>query len=346
MSNGAQNSPTTASPKLKTAEEELKEALRRRDVQQMIESAGSWMSDAMNAWSDDDFAKVAVLAPLAVEHLGKAVLWQKNPVLVVPLTADAEASLVKLATTPSISDPKLRTVGLKLLLTRLEAVVGTLPLPASRRTRMVEIRNGAMHVGASAETSRHILIDALTVCNLLLNHLKHDPDIFYGDHNFNVKELIAQGRSEVQHRVAAKFAHARRHLTLLEERLGETVFQIATEQLEDEMTYADNKGEWGVPWACPECGSHGRLTGSIDLSEEDDPFFDPEDPHNSPYTGVWEVTLHPDGFSCNVCRLSLGGRDELAAGRLPSSTIGVDPDDLGPDFNPEREAQRLYGVRD
>ncbi|MBL1080355.1 hypothetical protein JK358_38775 [Nocardia sp. 2] len=86
---------------------------RERDVAHLVESASGWMGEALDAWSDDDYAKVSLLAPLAVEHLGKAVLWQVNPVLVVPLSPDAEASLVKLATTPGLTDPKLRTVGLK-----------------------------------------------------------------------------------------------------------------------------------------------------------------------------------------------------------------------------------------
>jgi hypothetical protein len=203
------------------------EAIRRRDVEQLVQSASVWMGEAMDAWSDEDYMKVALLAPLAVEHLGKAVLWKENPVLVVPLLQDAEASLVKLATAPTLADPKLRTVGLKLLLSRIEAVIGALPLSAARRNRMVDVRNGAMHVAASA-TSRYVLIDSLTVCNVFLERVGWEPARFYGDHEHNVRHLVAQGRSEVQHRVAAKLARARKNLTLLEERLGEALFQETT----------------------------------------------------------------------------------------------------------------------
>jgi hypothetical protein len=77
----------------------------------LISSAARWMNDALNAWAVDDYGKVAVLAPLAVEHLGKAALWRENPVLVIPLSPDAEASLFSLATQPDLASPKLRTVG-------------------------------------------------------------------------------------------------------------------------------------------------------------------------------------------------------------------------------------------
>ncbi|MEV0361610.1 hypothetical protein [Nocardia fusca] len=66
--------------------------------------------------------------PLAVEHLGEAVLWKKNPVLVVPLAPEAETSLVELATVPSLTDPKHRTIGLELLLSRIDTAIGALPL--------------------------------------------------------------------------------------------------------------------------------------------------------------------------------------------------------------------------
>lgn len=59
----------------------------------LVASAATWMREALSAWAEDQFGKVAALAPLGVEHLGKAVLWRANPVLLLPLSSDAEASL-------------------------------------------------------------------------------------------------------------------------------------------------------------------------------------------------------------------------------------------------------------
>lgn len=74
--------------------------------------AGAWLSDAMDAWSDEATDKVAALAPLAVELAAKAMLWQVNPTLLVPLDRQYEASLVQLATDPRLSGENVRTVGL------------------------------------------------------------------------------------------------------------------------------------------------------------------------------------------------------------------------------------------
>ena len=43
-------------------------------VASMVGSAASWIQDALGVWARDDYAGVAVLVPLAVEHLGTAVL--------------------------------------------------------------------------------------------------------------------------------------------------------------------------------------------------------------------------------------------------------------------------------
>ena len=46
------------------------------------------MQEAFAAWAEDDFPG-RTLAPLAVEHLGKAVLSNANPALLVPFSQDA-----------------------------------------------------------------------------------------------------------------------------------------------------------------------------------------------------------------------------------------------------------------
>lgn len=317
-----------------------------------MRSAAQWMDDALNAWAEDDFGKVAVLAPLAIEHLGKAVLWRQNPVLVVPLTADAENSLFSLATQPDLANPRLRTVGLSILLRRLDQLLGGLPIDQKQRSRMVEIRNGAMHVGSPAQ-SRHVLVDCLAVCNLLLERLDKDFRSFYGDHYHNVRALLDEKRTEVGHRVTAKRARARRRLGELEERLGDEVFQETTDRLEERAADVLRPDDFGSGLdakdaECPECGSKGRLFGYADVSADVD--FEVESIGNGEYESYpvagWLVTFAPQTFACNVCRLTLHGPQELSEAELPSSRHEVDPRDLGEDFDPECFADSHYGIHD
>lgn len=293
----------------------------------------------MRAWSDEDYTKLAVLAPLAVEHLGKAVLWRRNPVLLVPLTQDAEPALVVLATKPDLASPKLRTVGLALLLGRLERILGTLPVDAKQRKRLVDVRNGAMHAGSPAQ-SRHVLLDALLLCHVLLEHLDEDPKKFFGDHHSSAVLLLDQKRSEVGHQVAAKRARARRRLTELEERLGEELLAEMCSRLEEEAPFVLDPDDFGVDLnaveaRCPECGLKGRLIGRVDVTEEVD--FDVEPLGGGHYDavpyGYLAVALAPQAFACNVCQLTLRGIAELAEAGLPAAPHEVAPEDLGDDFD-------------
>ncbi|WP_280498196.1 hypothetical protein [Nocardia farcinica] len=320
------------------------EALRLVGSDQLVRSAAKWIREAMDAWTEDDHQKVAMLAPLAVEHLGKAVLWKKHPALLVPLEKGAEASLIVLVKAPRLSDPKLKTVGLRLLLSRIDAAIAPLPLDKPRRDRMVDIRNGAVHVAASA-TSRHVLIDSLTVCTFLLEQLaQSDWDLckFYGEHQANVTKLLEQGGSEIQQRVMVKIARARKGLEDLEDRVGEALFEEMVERLEEEAAEAiDLENHWAVNRVCPVCEREGRLAGVIDM----DPHMEYDDPDENglteAYTYGWDITLSPTDFTCHVCRLRLHGVQELAVAGLPSDAIAVDEYDLGPDFDPDQEAERL-----
>jgi hypothetical protein len=318
----------------------------------MVESASRWMQDALTAWAEDDFPKVATLAPLALEHLGKAVLWNANPALLVPLSQDAEASLFILVERPDLSAPKLRTIGLKIVLGRLEALLGGLPIDAKQRTRMVDTRNGAIHVG-SAEQSRYVLIDALTVCVPLLARLSTTAEWFYGDHKINADGLLKEKRTEVDHVVAAKRAKARMLLQRLEVQLEPDEFEEVTSTRAGAAEYVIDPNDFGsfgnmysIARDCPECGSEGRLIGTVDVTHE----------ANYEQVGVddfvirgpdyYFIDLIPSAFACNVCKLTLHGQQELTACGLPSSRMDVQDYQLGPDFDPRTAAEAMYGMRD
>jgi hypothetical protein len=306
-------------------------------------SAAKWMSEALKAWAEDDHAKVAVLAPLAVEHLGKAALWKINPVLVVPLSQDAEHSLVSLATKPDMADPRLRTISLAILLRRLEQIIGTLPIDKKKCGRMVEIRNGAMHVGLPAQ-SRYVLLDSLALIKVLLHQMEEDPKAFYGDHYLSACFLLDEKRTEVGHKVAAKHARARLHLSDLEERLGDSAFQEVTATLEEQAGDLLDPDDFGidlhgVDQLCPECGSKGRLFGRVDAAAEPDWDVSPlgNGQYETYFAGVeWTIMLYPQAFACNVCRLTLSGTEELNESDLPAVGQEIQLEDLDEDFDLER----------
>ncbi|MDT7621646.1 MAG: hypothetical protein QOF99_2547 [Pseudonocardiales bacterium] len=330
------------SPKNNEIDEFLMAHNKRDPVAELVRSAKKWFAAAFGAWSEEDYEKVAVLAPLAVEHLGKAVLWAKNPVLLVPLTADSEGSLLELASNPDLTSPRLRTIGLNLVLGRLEKILDGLPVDRERRTNIVRVRNGAVHVGSAPE-SRQILVDCIELNGSLLAQLGQDPQGFYDEYYPSVVYLLDKKRTEVQQRVAAKLARARQHVQRLERSLGRETFQEAKDRLEisaSELFSGSDYGAecWDIGAVCPGCGAKGRILGAIDLDSVVD--VDVESNSDGTYSSYpiyagWNASMDPWAFACNVCKLFLNDSDELGEVALPSSLYEIQLDELGDDFDPE-----------
>ena len=66
-------------------------------VKDLITRAQHRANNALTAWNDNDYDSACVMAPIAVELLGKAALWSINPALLASVTGnDGEKSLVTL----------------------------------------------------------------------------------------------------------------------------------------------------------------------------------------------------------------------------------------------------------
>lgn len=195
------------------------------EAQLLLDRSRTWLSDAMDAWSDGETAKVVALAPLAVELAAKAMLWQTNPTLLVPLDRQHEHSLIELATNPNLSTEKLRTVGLGEALNRAVAIASKEPkVDQRRRQRIVNCRNGALHVGtADVDLSRHVLTDCIGLLAWSLNHLELSEPDFFGSHLDDCRALQDQSRTEIQRAVQAKLSNHRKRYERLTQSLDDAL---------------------------------------------------------------------------------------------------------------------------
>lgn len=313
----------------------------------LIIGAKRWIREALDAWTEDDQAKVALMAPMAVELLGKATLWRENPVLLVQLNDRHELSLFLLSTRPDLATKGVKTIGLQIVLNRLIKLLGDLPVVKDRREHMVDVRNGAVHIGVG-EQSRFVLLDCLTVVGVLLERLGIERKDFYGPHIDTVEALLDERKSEISRQVTVKMAMARARLTRLEEILGEPAFEKATDELEEQRWTLDpddfvTRGG-GVEVACPECGSKARLFGDVDVSGEADYDVEPlgGDQYKTIAAPYWQVRLGPKTFFCMVCNLQLHGTQELAEAGLPARYFDISNEDLGPDFDLGGHIRAMY----
>lgn len=330
---------------------------RVRGATNLFSAAASRISESLTAWVDGDFDRAAASAPTAVELIAKATLWQVHPTLLVPLDTKQEAALVALATEPSLDSPSLRTIGLRVALGRLTRVYGDLPVPGKRQDRLIDCRNGSLHVGTlprtgenSAEVlTRQVLADSLTLCNFLLGHLGNEMQDLYGDKRALVDGLLKEQGSEVEHRVARLLAQAEEKVARWRTHVDdEAIWETSAEELEAAAPDAYSPELFGhemggIEQECPACGFKGRLLGRVDV--EGDVDFDYSDGESVPF-GYWRITFYPRAFGCNVCKLTLHDAAELVAGYVPATEREVKEADLGEDFSASEWAEALYGLRD
>ena len=299
----------------------------------LVASASKWMDVAMSDWSRDDYVGIATHAPLALEHLAKAALWKVSPTLLVPLSLKYEASLVQLATKPNLSHPELRTIGLGEALARLERIVApACPVEPPRRRRVVDCRNGSMHVGeADAKSAKHVLTDILLMINWLLAHLEVDQGSFYVSSRADVAQVLTQFQSELEESAAQKVAAAKRRYQSLRDAIG------------DDAVWAALRGEWrarnlatwkrmqrnaalSIPVACPGCGNTAVLVGPPEVDVDVDVENKRGETTLHPYITVY---LDPIFFRCDICQLGFWGPDELDASHIPHDRRELTVEELG-----------------
>ena len=319
---------------------------RRAESQtKLIESARDRIRDVLEAWTDEKHGRVSY-APIAVEHLGKALLWSKNPVLVAD-PASEDSLLMLAGDDPSIDSKNLRTIGLHVVLRRVGSLTGALSVPKTRLTRMTNVRNGAVHVGSVADP-KLVLQDCLTVLGELIQRLGLDDEGFYGEHADLVVWVADAKKSELAARVDLKRRQARKRLERRNDDLGEAAFERTNQALAD--------GRWSTTATamesyadeiCPECGYVGLLLGELDGRDEVDIDVSRGD------DGDWEesanlyvqLTFTPSSFQCAVCRLRLIDIEELAESGLPAAGFDIEPDRLHPDFDiNEFDHKRFVGL--
>ena len=298
-------------------------------VRSLVASAGKWIRRALDAWIEDDGEAVALLAPIAVEHLGKAVLWHANPALLVEIRNGREESLFKLAgATPDIRDPDIRTIGFAQVLDRLEKLLGkpTFPLDQRDKDKLVQIRNGSVHVGVRG-VSATALQDSLRLCAALLTALDLTPEQFYGPAAVQADEILAARQSELRERVLRKMAGARKIVEQLTGAVGEDRAAELLDDIEAELEAGADSGgpiattDYGAQLRrrCPACGrGSGRLVGDVQAEREYQVFTNMEDGTKSEEL-VTHVLFEPQAFHCGVCKLTLEGLAEISLGGVEIS---------------------------
>lgn len=312
----------------------------------LVLSAQQWLADAMGAWATGDYGKVSAAAPIAAEHLLKAALWFRNPVLLAPLDRNQEKSFLMLATdkTPDLSAPGLRTIGLTDAMSRASTVFGeALPLAGTRQKRLAESRGGALHVGsADAKEARRILADVVTLFQWLSKPLGISTGVLFGVNSDTAQSLTNQRKTDKQHEVERRKAAAHRTFNLLYQNVGPALFEEAVAERESETENAiaswlrHPSTAWlpYLPWkdtrTCPVCSKDGAMVGQLEVDTDVETEHDRDG--GTTATAIHSFYLIPQYFFCNVCRLALLDPEELAYCDLPDGRYSLNDGEITDDM--------------
>jgi len=243
-----------------------------------------------------------------VEHLAKAVLMSKNPVLLLDLRSGKRSTemLYHLTGMKDVNVEKVWTIGAAEAVSRLRDL-GVLSCD-STLDRLVELRNGVAHFNGEDITD-DLLPTFVNTVGVLLSHAAVDDEEFWGTWSPAAKVATNEADNKVLQDVRLRIQNAK------DLYVSRTSMKPDKGMQEDERDECEKSELWygcdlvtqredymeivrGV--ACPACGQWARLQ-SIILTEEiaeDCAIFTSEQ------------------VFCNHCRLRLTGPEEIEAGGL------------------------------
>ncbi|AMW13307.1 hypothetical protein A4E84_29725 [Streptomyces qaidamensis] len=249
---------------------------------------------AMDDHARREYDEFALHAGVAIERLAKAILVKMNPLYIASGKVAVVAGQKQFAIhTITMSEALKR-------LAHLDIVKMTQPLQT-----LIEQRNGTVHASGD-DAAKNQIPTLVTTIAAMLKHLGTPIDDFWGRWTSAVNVAVDKQRNEIQRDVEIRIKQARHlfedrfqrlppelkeHAVSLEPHVITAAFDYLVEI--DGKMHPSSIMTPGGP--CPSCTAQTTLLfGMVDRSAD-------------------HTQYAPDGISCHVCGLSLGGFDEMAA---------------------------------
>ncbi|WP_433247645.1 hypothetical protein [Actinomadura nitritigenes] len=287
------------------------------DQQQLLESARDFTDRALTAYTQGDERVVLVHAAFAMEHLSKAYLYGLHPTLLLDLQRGSVDSLLHLVNLGAMARKASfpRTISSKEARNRVADLLPSLTVPKDQLDKLIEIRDGVVHVGYLGESStKEILAAFLRYSDALYEEIGVSEKDRWGDHWELVGKLIVQSLDRVDQRVQMKIRRAERYFEYLKQE-PDSLFIIKLSHLSDEqLSIMGEEGDYSLP--CPACDETANVSGEHE-------FLPPLDKETlsdlTPYSEVWLRTLvYITALACPACKLTLENPDEIKAANIPS----------------------------
>ncbi|MEU1457623.1 hypothetical protein [Streptomyces avermitilis] len=288
---------------------------------------------AMDEHGRREYDEFALQAGVAVEKLGKAVLFSKNPVYIAePRNEDM---LLHFGGHLTVDEEKVRTVGAKDAIARLRRI-GVLPKKDDQLDLLIALRNGAAHATPNSTLAKGMISPLARTIETLLNDLGETLDEFWGRWTKAVKDAVNEQEDQVFRDVQLRITQARH---AFEDRFAGLPAEVKERALKEPQprteewfaTAMEIKMDGVIVWKtsggdCPACSGPGFLT------------FQP--------TGRTGTNTHyaANSFGCYLCTFEASGPDEMAALRKANTRLLVGTMSIahGPTLAPENITKIEY----
>jgi len=269
-------------------------------------SAREFALSALEAHHAGNRRRVPLDAGTALEHLAKACLARRSPVLLAELKGNSSInSLIGLLRIEGAGVPaSIRTVGLSEALIRVGLFVRSRASKEDLQI-LVDLRNGIVHASEDAEVEERILAAFAQQADALLTDLGRAREDFWDGQLDVVDILLGDFGDKLVNRVEVRLASA---LAMLERRKsadGETVLSMLR-ALSKSAPLSPNQRLC----LCPVCDSFAIATGEHSVEW----IADDWDKETGQATSVdREVWFTAQAFRCPVCGLRLDSEAEIDA---------------------------------
>jgi hypothetical protein len=268
------------------------------------ESARDFARSALEAHHAGNRRRVPIDAGTALEHLAKACLAKRSPVLLAELKGESGVnSVIGLLRIEGAAVPpaKIRTVGLSEALIRVGRFATSKVVKADLDT-LIDIRNGTVHAAESTEVEERILAAFTQQADVLLTDLGRDRVDFWRGQLLVVDALLKDASDKLAHRVEVRLASARARLEHRYATDGDVVISVIQAVRKGAPETATQKLR-----KCPVCDSSGTATGEHSVEWDVDWDKETGDVTSAAPT-VW---FSAQAFRCDVCGLHLDAQAEI-----------------------------------
>jgi hypothetical protein len=303
---------------------------------QLLASAKDFAASALETFTQGHWNRWALYAGTSLEHLAKAALYRRSPVLLIEPgnRAHHEAALLHFA--GQKRTPDVRTISAQGALDRARTLIdGLRSVDWAQVQRLLSLRDGTVHVAIPAQSDQAALVAYLGTIGALLSDLDEDPGTFWGARSGVVQAALAQHRSAVVANVEVLIAAAKaRYAEMFAD--NPSTSAILTDAIQRQLAPSDADQQH---IHCPGCGCEALAVGFSEVDWRHEQI----DEDDWEWTGA--VTFFPFAMRCTICGLALDDPDELEAAGLPSEITLIDADpyeygDNSDDYEPDEDIWR------